>query len=409
MKKTLYISIFFSILPSILCFRSDLIAQTTTLDRALHLSGFEQIKSQKSNRQLFIQAENRTYNSDAEALYVMLKRMNEGVVKADSLQIFMTHHQQVIMHVATDAELLKQLFEGEISYTSWLQHTSVALNPSPVFSRNQTRSKISSLNKYSPLIELGYDFRYQLGNYNNHLRVGLDANPVLIQQLPLGFQINAGLNIPLYNDLDKNRYLRMQQLTLTHQKVLRKGLYAGTAAGFFSRNRAGIHTKIVQYLWDEIISLSFQTGYTVFTPLTGKVDDSFAEEKPFMVYTGAAEYRWRAYDLDIRLEYGQFLYHDSGLHVDVQRRFGETVIGLFALKTRLGSNYGFHVSIPLFPSKGTLVSGIRLRSASHLPVTYRYEGNDLIGRMYETGLDLQFRMKQVYPSYLMKQLETFFQ
>jgi hypothetical protein len=52
---------------------------------------------------------------------------------------------------------------------------------------------------------------------------------------------------------------------------------------------------------------------------------------------------------------------------------------------------------------------LMVRSASHVPFSYRYEGNDLKGRMYRTGIDYPTRLKRVYPSYLLDELEAYFE
>ena len=378
-------------------------AQTSTLDRTLYLYGFDKVSSSISNKMLCLHFENRYWRSDAKAIYEILDAIDESVIRTDSLRIHLMNDSMVFLSIETKRSEIRKLLLGEINYQTWVTNSSFILGDSVSSINHKPTSKTSHL------LEFGLTPQYQLGNYNNPLRLRLEITPELTALLPFGVRFRGGIGLPVYNDLDQNRTVRLSHLSLTRQFQVQPGLYGGVSAGFFSRNRAGAHIQFTQYLWDERFSFTYQGGYTRFSSAMGAVDDLFVEDQPYVVSTVAAEYRWKKYHLDLNIEYGQFLYYDSGFKMDVQRYFGETIIGMFVLQTRRGTNYGFHVSIPLFPRKGARVSGLMVRSASHVPFSYRYEGNDLKGRMYRTGIDYPTRLKRVYPSYLLDELEAYFE
>ena len=378
-------------------------AQTSTLDQSLYHSGFDRVESSIIKGKLYLSLENRSWLSDTESIVEILTIINESVVQFDRIHVQLKNYDIPLITIESNRADLKLLLKENSNYHTWLKNSRF------IFSEESFGgSKAAFPVSIDPVLDVGLNPRYQLGNFNNKIRLGLEITPELTALLPFGVRFRGGIGLPVYNDLDQNRTVRLSHLSLTRQFQVQPGLYGGVSVGFFSRNRAGAHIQFTQYLWDERFSFTYQGGYTRFSSAMGAVDDLFVEDQPYVVSTVAAEYRWKKYHLDLNIEYGQFLYYDSGYKVDVQRYFGETIIGMFVLQTRRGTNYGFHVSIPLFPRKGARVSGLMVRSASHVPFSYRYEGNDLKGRMYRTGIDYPTRLKRVYPSYLMDELEPYF-
>ena len=391
-----------------------------SLSLFLQRDGFENVSVSYQNYNLVVSLENRVYRSDTEALFSVLSIIHNDNLFKDSITIQFERSGIPRIQISTSADDLKDLFEYPDYVSEWVERSRIELHPdskTPPFAEDRSKSGRMTPERMvtgdawfmQPHLIMGLTPQYQLGNYNNPLRLRLELTPELSVHLPYGVRFRGSIGIPLYNDLDRNRTVRLSHLSLTRQFQVQPGLYGGISTGFFSRNRVGAHVQLTQFLWGERFSLTYQGGYTRFSSAMGSVDDPFVEDQPYVVSTVAAEYRWKAYHLDLNIEYGQFLYYDSGFKVDVQRYFGETIIGMFALKTRLGTNYGFHVSIPLFPKKGTRVSGLMIRSASHIPFSYRYEGNDRTGRMYNTGIDYPTKLKRVYPSYLLDELEAYFE
>jgi len=390
-----------------------------SLALVLQRDGLENVSVSYQNYNLVVSLENQIYRSDAKAIFSILSIIHEDNLFKESITIQLVRSNLPLIQIVTSANELQELFQIPENYSDWVEKIKIEIPQAksrPIMDVEMSERGVKNLEgltkENSWFVQrhllLGLTPLYQLGNYNNPLRLRLEITPELTALLPFGVRFRGGIGLPVYNDLDQNRTVHLSHLSLTRQFQVQPGLYGGVSVGFFSRNRAGAHIQFTQYLWDERFSFTYQGGYTRFSSAMGAVDDLFVEDQPYVVSTVAAEYRWKKYHLDLNIEYGQFLYYDSGYKVDVQRYFGETIIGMFVLQTRRGTNYGFHVSIPLFPRKGARVSGLMVRSASHVPFSYRYEGNDLKGRMYRTGIDYPTRLKRVYPSYLMDELEPYF-
>ena len=262
--------------------------------------------------------------------------------------------------------------------------------------------------RFRPEIPVGLGMRYQLGNYNNPYRFAFDLQPELRVPLPYGVTANFRLAVPLYNNFDQNDFIRPSLIALTYERRLYDGVYASATTGIFTRNRRGWHAMVKTFLWEEVFSVTLEGGQTLFTDLTNKLNFRDFHERDFHFYTASADYRWRRYDLNIRAQYGKYLYEDVGLRIDVHRHFGDAQFGFFFIDTRFGNNYGFQFNLP-FPQRKSVKAGpVRIRAATHFPVGYRYQGGDFRAIIHETGITMDRVLMEFYPSYLRKEMGRWF-
>jgi len=383
------------------------IAYAQPLEQQLTEHGFENVSVMQNGSQLYIAYENRVYRSEAHAMATVLKYAGESPSAADSLTIIVRHNEIPVLAMVTSLDGLRQFLRHDITYEAWIETTTLTLK-----TRSHTRAARlqpgESRSRFRPVFPVGLGMRYQLGNYNEPYRFAFDLQPEI--QLPLGrgFTARARAAIPLYNNFDDNTHIRPSLVTLTRQFLLDDGLYGAVSAGIFGRNRAGVHSALKAFLHEEVFSLTVDAGYTEYTPVTGNVNFPWIEDQPYSFYTLSADYRWRTYDLNMRMQYGRFLYGDHGTRVEVHRHFSEVEFGFFGIKTSLGNNVGFFISLPLIPRRYHDTGLLRIRPAPRFPVQYRYQGNDFRARDYETGITLDDHLRQIYPSFLKNEMERFF-
>lgn len=259
-------------------------------------------------------------------------------------------------------------------------------------------------------IDLAYGFgiRYQLGNFgtlSDNYRVALDLEPELRLDLPAGLQARARLAIPLHNNFDDNDVVRPSTFTLSKPFGSPDGLFGIASAGLFARNRAGFHLSAIHLIWEERLLMHLEAGHTWFTPLTGNVDFEVEERREFTVFQFGVTARSIRTQTQASLTYGQFLYYDQGVKLDLSRQFGDGEVGFFALETREGRNGGFRFSIPLFPSRYMNPAPARIRPAERVSIAYRYRGGDFLGREYHTGNAFIENVKSYYPDFILYEMK----
>jgi hypothetical protein len=249
--------------------------------------------------------------------------------------------------------------------------------------------------------------RYLLGAFDYPVRVAFDVVPTLNMELAKGLGVTAQLALPIYNDLDRNDYVRPGIINIHKDLIFPGSIFTNFAIGFFSRNRFGMHSTVKKYFFEERLSMGVELGYTTFTGFTGKVDYVGKENKDFPFYTFTADYYIKKYSLNFHTSAGRFLYQDEGFMMSVSRQFSETSIGFFALSTTYGSNAGFQFSFALPPRKYSKPGAVRIRPEHSFSLSYRVVGGDRIGRTYNTGANMISALPEFYPSFLLQELKTY--
>jgi hypothetical protein len=259
-------------------------------------------------------------------------------------------------------------------------------------------------------LAVGSSVRYQLGNFgtlSDNYRVALDIEPELRLDLPLGLQARARMAIPVWNNFDNNTHVRPSVLSLSRPFRAIDALFGMVSAGVFTRNRAGVHATMVQYVLDERFRLGAEMGYTTFTPITGRVAIPGPERQDYTVYQALAGWYVRKYQLDVSARYGVFLYRDQGVRVDVSRSFGDGQVGFFLLSSSNGRNGGFRLRLAIPPRSYIRPMPVRVRPAETFDISYRFEGGDYLMRDYEVGNRAIIDQTLYYPSLVLYELEYY--
>ncbi len=253
-------------------------------------------------------------------------------------------------------------------------------------------------------IPIGPGLRYQLGNFDHPVRTALDILIGMNLNIRHGISVQGIMAVPVYNNFDNKKQLRVERLTVVVDKVLPGSLFCSMSAGFFSLNRLGAHLTGRKLLNDERWSLRCDLGFTGFSELAGPVSFVEKEKGLFPLYLAAAEYRWRRYDLNIRVTGGRFLYQDEGVALEIFRQMGEYRTGFFASKTSLGTNIGFNFSIPLAPRRYFPQGRVRISVAEQFPVSYRFRGSTRNALRYQPGNTLADQLYNYYPSFVVREI-----
>lgn len=247
--------------------------------------------------------------------------------------------------------------------------------------------------------------RYQLGNFDNPVRAALDLQAGMEYLVRPGMTLQGMLALPAHNNFDLKTSLRLERLLAVRDFILAPNAYLSVSGGIFSNNRIGGHIRGKFWGKDERFALRLDAGLTGFTALTGPVYFEETERQLFPVWMAGIEYRWRRYELNMRVNAGRFLYQDDGVSMEVFRQMGERAFGFFASWTTGGSNLGIQCAFPLFPARYQQPRRVRIRVAEQFPFSYRFRGLSLAARRYEPGTMLVDQLYGFYPSFFLKELE----
>lgn len=254
-------------------------------------------------------------------------------------------------------------------------------------------------------ILLSPGLRYQLGNLDLPALAAVDAQVGWDYLFRPGWSVQGMVALPVFNNLDEKTRFRLERAVFVHDRTIPGRAYFSLSGGIFSHNRIGGHFSSRVWLPDERFSLRLDAGLTSFTRLTGPVVLEEIERGNFPLLLGAVEYRWRRYELNVRLSAGRFLYQDDGVAVEVFRQMGEYRIGFFGTATTAGRNIGFQLSLPLFPARYAMPGRIRVRVAEQFPFTYRYRGLPQDARRYQAGNMLVDQLYGYYPGFFLREME----
>ncbi len=377
---------------------------------SLARTGFVNIRTAEQGAGLVVAAENRRYRSPARGLAEILRQSRAHLDAADSLHVVMLHQAMPVLRVSTSSDDLRALLDGALDYVAWSTRSRFTMEVSRQMASLQDAQVRATPVLRSWDVVVGSSVRYQLGNFgtlSDNYRVALDIEPELRLDLPLGVQARARMAIPVWNNFDENTHVRPSVLNLSRPFHASDALFGMVSAGVFTRNRAGVHATLVQYVLDERFRVGAELGYTTFTPITGRVAIPGPERKDYAVYQALAGWHVRQYNLDVSARYGVFLYRDQGVRVDVSRSFGDGQVGFFLIDSSNGRNGGFRLRIALPPRTYIRPIPARIRPAEAFEIGYRFQGGDYRARDYEVGNRAIIDLSLYYPSLVLYELERY--
>lgn len=345
---------------------------------ALERAGFGNIRlTEEAGGSLRLDAENRRYRYTGTAVDSLL-RYTTGLLRPVTLVL---REREVPMLRLTVAG-------GELLSADWRPE---------VLDRGEGLGRLRRPSFFQWDIPVGVGMRYQLGDFQKPVLVTFDALVGLDLTLWRGVSLQGAMAAPLFNNLDDKDRLRLHHLVGVVDRRLPRGLLLSFAAGFFTENRSGYHLQWRKYFGDERWAVGMDLGYSVYSELTGPERFRSRENRGAPVYTLRVDYRWRRYDVVFELHAGQFLAGDAGVVGRAFRQFDEKRLGVELVWTSLGRNGGFFVRWPLWPSRYTEASRVRVTGAPWFELPYRYVGSNDAGRFYGYGRTLVDGVWEYYP------------
>jgi hypothetical protein len=400
MKKTV-IGISFLLLNIFVLSAQDVISD------ALFEEGFENIQVKTATNDYYLAYENNRYRFEADALHYVLKLFSSSSIVQDNLHILIKNRNIPYSAVHTSKSSLEKLFKGDISFDEWKTASSFTMSLDEL--RKEFKGvEIVNSSFYKVDIPVGISLRYQLGNFDNPIRIKYQLQPELYTTFADGAYFTALYNVPfLHNDFDNYNKSRLYSMHFTKDVRLPHEIFLNVNAGYFFYNRYGIWAQAAKFFMEERFRVGVEYRYTQ----RGLIEPDFSTYNGGdfrSIVLGTFNYRNVKYESDISLKVGKFYRGDFGYNLDFTRQINEVYIGLFLRKSDLGNLVGFRFRTPLGFKKHLSPNRFRVRTREYFKLKYNYNTTTPAALNYDFGEKILSDLSEYYPSTLQYGLEEYF-
>ncbi len=377
------------------------------LESDLAEKGFENVHVVVEGGRVIVTSKSKTYQDGVKAIREVMANLLSGAKeeldgKQKNITLISQSRKIPVVAISIPGNEYLSLLSSKPPGREPIANVDISLDVGSAWRKTRRITKAqSSLWKLDIIIHP--QFKANFGDYNDPVEAQVNLAPRITTTLWKGMSISAQVIIPLYNELGElGEYWRPGLLTLNQTLRLPLDTFASATAGYFTQDRYGGDLEVRKYFADGRLSIGANAGYTGFASYFKGV--WYYTNIDHLTGSINARYRISRFNLSLGATYGRFLYKDEGWRFDVFRRFGETGIGFFALKTRGGTNGGFSLAIPIFPSRHLPAGRIRVSPAKEFQWEYRYKTLPKRGIQYNTGNRIDDFMKGFDPSYVKNQM-----
>ena len=383
-------------------------------------AGFENVGIYQEKKEVYLFYENRLYRWEIEGLSKVIQSAASELSDSIRLHVIPLYNQIPVAVVTSGIQAYKKMISGENANHSLANPISVNLNSDSVGVIQKSLSLQNSPSRKLDLIFLP-GLRFQYGNLSNPWEKRISISPILQTSLWKGNLLSAELLIPLFNDLQQHYEgdIRLETATLNQLFRLPKNLFIYTSAGIFpytarltssiNYKRYGVSTEFRKYLLNGRLSAGGTFGLTGYLDYVGGTLNYWpVDQFNFTLYT---EYREPTLDLFTRLTAGKFLYNDYAVRLDFKRRFHESTLGVFIIKSNYkvtpsetGTVGGISLTLPIASRKASKPGSFRMKLAKYFDYEYRERTVDPLATTYRTNNDWNETVLNLNPDYIKKQL-----
>lgn len=396
----------------------------------LDREGYRTLRVLGEESDLIVSFENNVYRFETEAIAKVLAIVGTYANKHQNIILLVQKLQVPVIQILVPVDQLKALQNHSIGSEEFEKSIQVNFASSKYWDKIR---KLEASNKSTFDLDFVVEPKigFQLGNYNYPFKYQIRLLPAVETSLWKGQKFSAQMSVPIYSHhIDTHKFVSPHIISFEQNFRITKGLYTKLTAGWFTEKRYGLDAEIGKYLFDGRLLLRGNIGYTGFMLYTGRksfqyfdsisiVSDSIfvinykEYSKPtieyglpdYFQYFINLEYRISKYDLAINLGYGKFLYENKTYTINVYRNFNEYILGFQAHFSETGSNYGFHISIPLWPDKYFKNKNIRIRPSKYLNYSY-LAARDYVNT-YEAGSNINEVIRELNPQTIRNYLTNY--
>ena len=370
------------------------------IEEKLIEEGFQNIQYLNENQIIYLAYENNRYRFEAEALAFVLKIFDQFQInEAKEVQILIRHKGIGMSVLKTSLVKLKLFLRKEITYEDWISHSTFTFDVNSI--EEHFKEKEFANKSYGKIdLPVGVQLDYQLGNFDNAVRLKLDIQPEISTVFSKGWTTSIMYSITTLNDLNSNSTSGFNLVRISKDLRIRN-LMLNFSLGSFTRNRFGLSTLAHYYVMN---SEQWRLEATYSNTNFGDIDSNLSfisGVQNRQLYSFGLNYRNIKLNTDFNFRYGKFLNQDQGYKINITRQINEVFIGFFISESKGVSrkSVGFEFQVPIGFKKHLKPSVIRPMTREYFYLPYYYAASP-VGRDFYSGENLLLNSKEYFPGTL---------
>lgn len=373
--------------------------------------GFQSIEAFTRDKKIVVRYENRVYRFEATAIKRIIQLLHPVVTANYEMLVLIPKQRNIPMvSIELDLKRYESFANGEISARELFQNTLITdevnyykITPKPTIENN---------GNFKLEFEFEPQLRLSLGGFPDAVIHQVNLLPTANIFLWQGAQLKFQGILPLLNEFEipEEEIFRPGIMAFTQFVRLPQEIFALFSAGYYTENRYGLNLEVAKYFLNNNLQIKARAGFTGYAAYPQRrgvesIIKGWEYANPdYWDYEAGVAYRFPKWDLNIGAEAGKGLLFKEFVRVNVFRQFDETQLGFFALVTNDGENYGFNLSVPLFPKKYWKPKVVSVRPSRSFRYTYHATQNYIT--QYETGIDIATLYLNFNPAFLRNQLSN---
>ncbi|MCX6257649.1 MAG: YjbH domain-containing protein [Bacteroidia bacterium] len=387
--------------------------------------GFRNVAVCIDNSQVIITYENYDYRFEPDALHGLIGLVLPEASKyagCSNLIIIVQRQQTPFLCVSIPADRFHFFLQSDNSPEDVSQYITSCSNVEEYWKIIKqvpvTNTLISNFD-----ISIEPQIGLQLGDYKYPFKYEFNLLPEITTSLWKGMSLKYQLIVPVFRNhfVDESYYVRPGLVTLNQLFRLPYHTISNMTLGYFTQNRYGADIELGRYFFRDRLFIILEGGITgMGTYLKkGSVITRDSAGIPVNETIRNAEFRYSAidyfncratlnywlprYDLNAAVSYGRYLYYQDVCEVSFTRCFDEYIFSIRALYVDNAYNFGFGLSIPLYPAKYKSNKKLRIRPFNN--ISYLYYVKNEFAYLQDTGTNFEGWIKYFNPYYVKNQLK----
>lgn len=333
--------------------------------------GFESVSAGLAGDTLTVWFENRVYRYEMTALGVVALLAAPEV--EPSAVLVLVPVTRGVPNVAISARAGDwDAFVRADSSSAWFRER-VVIRPGPhAAAASESRPRRSEENPSRWKVDLAARplLEFQFGAVTDPFQFGFWIAPEATVSPFRGGQLTVQAKVRVTDEFDSHsRAVAPGRTTLSVAGWLPGDWLGAASAGHFADERYGLAAEMSRFLGDGSFEVRFGGDISGFIRFAEEETRYSAIEKWSSV--AAVTYRTRGRDIETTLSGGRYYEGDAGARLDIVRRWGESEVGLFGIKTESGTVGGMRISVPLPVRRLGAPSRLRFVTVPYFPWEYR--------------------------------------
>jgi hypothetical protein len=395
---------------SVVTSRITLASLEDSLYVALEKTGWLNLHIYADGDRLLIAYENRLYRFEARAIKALVNQVAPIIGnRYRQLDLVVMSRNEPLIGISLSLQAWNDFQKDEQSFPAFAKSIETTLDVQKNWQllRGQT---VRHPGAYRIDAFLDPQLKMGLGGYPKPILAQINLLPTANVFLWRGAQLTLQTIVPVLNQLPipEDKLFRPGLIAFNQYFRLPGASFVGLSAGYFTNYSYGAEIELSKFFLNGRLIWRGKAGYTGYASYPQRL----RLEKPvpgwqisslnYLDYQSSLEYRLAKYDFVMKVEAGRYLYFQNSVKVSAVRQFKETDLGFFAMKNDKGVNYGFQVSVPIFPKKYGKPKLVQFRPGKAFDYTYTATQATL--ESYRTGNDIYGFFKKLNPLFIKNQL-----